>query len=177
MLFVRLHVLADHYPVASSVNFKPGQVVALNSSGQAILQNEGSGDVEEIPIGIAGDEVGTLSAKQFSNKAWELGDETAGSRRLTVYHGGGSFYVDYGSTSCDVCEDTSLTVGAILKTDDDGTDDGKVSKDGTEKSIYRVENLLTETSGYLDSGIPGPVYQPVGDVDSARKFALVRLLI
>lgn len=174
--FVRFY---DHYPIAAATtSVKRGQAIALNSDGEAILADGGGSSPNTIPIGIAGDAVGSLTAGQLTNRAYELGNETAASGRLTVYYGGGSFWIDYGSTA-EVCTDASVTVGAELSTGSSPAD-GKVSataSGGTTTKVFRVENILADTSGYKDSGIPGPVYLPVGDSDSPSKFCQVRLLL
>jgi len=182
MLVVRHHVIADHYPIGS-VNIEPGQVVALNSSGQAIPvdSSDAGSTTVSIAAGICGDVKGTASARTFYNKAWEMNDETSGSGRLTVYNGGGLFYIDYG-TSADVdATDSTLAVGNTLGTDAQAPD-GEVIKTSPDiANIFRVVSILPNTkygtSGYLDSGIPGPVNLPVGDIDTERKFALVRLIM
>lgn len=183
MLIVRHHVIADHYPIGST-NIDPGQVVALNSSGNAVpVDSSDNGSTTlSAAVGVCGDTKGTASANTFYNKAWEMNDETAGSGRLTVYNGGGIFYVDYGTNADVDATDTTLAVGNILRTDS-GAPDGEVLKTsgGTNiESIYKVVSTLPNTNygtaGYADSGIPG-VNLPVGDIDTARKFVLVRLIL
>lgn len=179
MLVVRFHVIASHYPIASSTTVKPGQVIALSSTGYCVLCDGNSGDTEAEPVGIAGDENGSLSANQFANKAWELGQETVGSGRLTVYHGGGEFYVDVGAstTTSDVVIDAAgVNVGQKLYAS--SANDGYVNDSDTSNAhVFTVLDNLSATNGLLDSGIPGPVNLPVGDLDSTRTFALVRLVI
>lgn len=179
MLIVRLMKFADHYPIATATtSVKKGQVIALNSDGEAVLCDAGGASPVTIAIGISGDDVGSLTAGQLTNRAYELGNESAGSGRLTVYHGGGSFFIDYGA-SAEVCLDATVAVGDVLNTGSD-TADGKVkisASGGTTTDIYRVENLLTANSNYYDVGIPGPVLYPVGDTDSPSKMCLVRLLL
>lgn len=98
-LIEEFHVVADHFPVNSSVtNLIEGMFVKLNSSGEVI---KGTGASAERCIGVAGDTKSTStsglpatnssSMGAFVNRVSDSFDETRASGRCTVYHSGGKF--------------------------------------------------------------------------------------
>ena len=169
-LKVNQHVLATSFPVNSSATILKGQVVVLNTSGEVVL---GDDDLYSWALGFAGDEKSTLSAGSFANRAWELGDDTNASSRITVYRGVGTeLYID----TTDVFTSTAATVGALCYVSDTA---GKIqtgAPGSNDVQACRVIDLLTANSGYLDSGIPN-VNVPVDDVNSPRTFYLISTLI
>ena len=168
-LKVNQHVLATSFPVSSSATILEGQVVTLNSSGECVLADDTA--TTAWVLGFAGDAKSTLSAGSFANRAWELGDETNASSRITVYRGFGTeLYVD----TTDVICGTAPTIGGFLYL---STTAGKISTDTMTNSIYAARCIddLSANSGYLDSGIPN-VNVPVTDSDSPRTFYLISVL-
>lgn len=169
-LKVNQHVLATSFPVNSSATILEGQVVTLNSSGEVILADN---DLHTWALGFAGDQKSTLSAGSFANRAWELGDDTYASSRITVYRGVGTeLYID----TTDVITGTTPSIGDPLYV---SATAGKVqdSAPGSNNVLVgRVLDDLSANSGYLDSGIPN-VNVPVTDSDNPRTFFLISVLI
>lgn len=98
-LIEQFHVVADHFPVDSSVtNLIEGMFVKLNSSGNAV---KATGASAERAIGVSGDTKSTSlsglpstndsSQGAFVNRVSDSFDETRASGRVTVYHSGGKF--------------------------------------------------------------------------------------
>lgn len=165
-LKVNQHVIATSFPVNSSATILKGQVVTLNSSGEVILADN---DLHTWALGIAGDEKTTLSAGNFANRAWELGDDTYASSKITVYRGVGTeLYLD----TTDAITGTTPSIGDTLYVS--GTA-GKLQDSAPGGNDVQVARVIG-ASGYLDSGIPN-VNEPTTDSDSPRTFVLVSLLI
>ena len=154
-LKVNQHLLATSFPVNASATILEGQVVTLNSSGEVILCDN---DVHEWALGFAGDAKSTLAAGAFANRAWEHGDETYASGRITVYRGVGTeLYID----TTDVITGTTPSIGDLMYV---SATAGKIqnSDPGSGFSVARIIDDLSANSGYLDSGIPN-VNVPVTD--------------
>src|SRR5690606_41456513 len=107
MLFPIYHVIASFYPVATGTTIEKGQVLAFDDAAGTVVLCDGTTN----PIGLAGDEVGTLSAGTFVNRVSDYGNDTYASGLITVYHGGGEFYVDIGNV---VSSGTTITLGGLL---------------------------------------------------------------
>lgn len=169
-LKVNQHVLATSFPVNSSATILKGQAVVLNTSGEVVL---GDNDLYAWVLGFAGDEKSTLSAGSFANRAWELGDDTNASSRITVYRGAGTeLYID----TTDVYTGTAPSVGTLCYV---AATAGKIqgsSPGGNAVQICRVIDTLSASSGYLDSGIPN-VNVPVDDFNNPRTFYLISSLV
>ena len=169
-LKVNQHILATSFPVYASATILKGQTVSLNSSGEVVLADD-TGATDWV-LGWAGDEKSTLSAGSFANRAWELGDDTYASSRITVYRGVGTeLYID----TTDVYTGTAPTVGALLYLSNTA---GKIqsSTGGNAIQVARCLDLLTANSGYLDSGIPN-VNIPIDNVNTPRTFYLISSLV
>lgn len=172
MLKVHRHINATYFPANASLTCEPGQPLGLNSSGEAVLADHDASNAY-LFIGLAGDKKGTFSANSFVNRIQDVGDDSSGSGKITVYNEGGEFYLDYGS-SADAISDTSLAVGDTLYI---SATAGKLTKSdpGSGTAACKVLDILTSNSGYLDSGIPN-MNVPVTDSDNPRKFVLVKLI-
>jgi len=140
------HVVAASRAVASGQTIKEGQIVALNTSGQVVLQ----GNANPTPYGIAGDTKSTTASSMpgiyagWQNRASDYFDETSASGRMTVYHSGGEFATDqFDSNVANATPYTALyaTGGDLKQHDDDAT--GVI-----------VAYLLTSAGSY-PSGVPG----------------------
>lgn len=175
MLKVKYHVLASYHPVGTS-DIKSGQVVALNSSGKVVPC-----DNTMRPIGLAGDDRGTVTAGSFTNRKSDEGDESRSSGQMTVYKGPGSeFYVDF----TDVIGVASLAVNDVLSasatagklTNANSATATPHSATAAQRAVAVVIDTLAGTSGKLASGIPNE-FEPSGDSDVERKFALISLVI
>lgn len=169
-LKVNQHILATSFPVNSSATILKGQPVTLNSSGEVVLADD-TGATAWI-LGWAGDEKSTLTAGSFANRAWELGDDTNASSRITVYRGVGTeLYID----TTDVYTGTAPSVGSLLYVSDTA---GKIQSTSGGNAIQaaRCIDTLSASSGYLDSGIPN-VNVPVDDYNNPRTFYLISSLV
>jgi len=110
-LIVEYHVVADIYPCAVAVT--AGMQVNLNAAGQVVPTPVGAG-INTV-LGIAGDShlaaegettaysdrviIGAHAYNEAANQRWtsnrvsDFYDETAASGKITVYHGGGKFWI------------------------------------------------------------------------------------
>ena len=148
-LIEQFHVVADHYPVASGEEIIEGMLVALNSSGEVVVADGGSG---ETVLGLAGDTKSTSvsglpttndsSQGAFVNRVSDTFDETKASGRMTVYHSGGKFASNQFTAG-------SYSVGDNLYAAADGTLTNVASTSG------QVVAICTKVDGPFDSGVPG----------------------
>jgi len=108
-LIVEYHVVADMYPVGGTAIIA-GHIVALNAAGNIIPSPTG-GAVTAVSLGIAGDSAlaaaGQTTAysaqltmgsdgasnRWTENRVSDFYDETTASGKITVYHGGGKFWI------------------------------------------------------------------------------------
>lgn len=106
-LIVEYHVIADMYPVSSTAVIA-GSLVSLNASGQAIPS---AANPDSQSIGIAGDSslaaegqttaysdqvvIGADGAgsRWTENRVSDFYNETIASQKITVYNGGGKFWI------------------------------------------------------------------------------------
>jgi len=124
-LIVEYHVVADMYPMGTNA-ITAGMLVNLNAAGDCQAMPIG-GQGQDV-LGIAGD---TFRAAQgqttaysdavviqaggttrwTENRVSDFYDETAASDKMTVYHGGGKFWI-----SCDLFDDsgTAVAIGSNL---------------------------------------------------------------
>ncbi len=173
MIRPHFHAFTPSYPVASGQTIKAGQVVMLNSSGQAVI-----GDGTKPPIGLSADTKSTLTAGQFTVRVPDYGDETAVSGKISVYQGaGGLFYVDL----TDVINESSVAVNDILVS----AANGKLEVDNTATStlggsgvyivgrVVEIPTGVTDNDYLLPTGIPGE-FEPSGDSDNPRRWVLIR---
>ena len=202
MLIPYYHVIPAFFPVASDVTIKKGQIVMLNSSGEIELADGHT----STPIGLSGDDVGTLTAGQFVNRVSDYGNDTYASGQVTVYQNGGQFFVDL--LDCFVDGESfnggnGVTNGMLLGAST--ATDGKFTVANASAQVYaqnggvtdglqlvaKVVDDLSETAGALPTGIPGE-YEPSGNHEDielngaynypggggpARKFCRIQLLI
>ena len=110
-LIVEYHVIADMYTVGA-VAISAGMIVELNAAGAVIPQDAAS---QVTNIGIAGDSAlaaegsttaysaqvtlgaapadGTAGSRWTENRVSDFYDETTASQKITVYNGGGKFWI------------------------------------------------------------------------------------
>jgi len=160
-LKVRMHSFATSFPVADGVEILPGQLLTLNKHGEAILCSYNSK-----VLGIAGEFVPRYSVGTFSNRAWEIG----GERSVTVYHGGGMFYINDSLME----NKSDLNVECSLISGDNGMYRLKDSFESENKSVANVLEIIDVNSNYLDSGILN-VRVPVPE-DEYNGFVFIRLV-
>ncbi len=159
-IIVEYHVNADQYPVGNTA-ISAGMVVSLDASGNVIPATA----VDLTPIGIAGDSFLTAEGKTTatsaqvvigaegsgtrytSNRVSDFYNETAASQKISVYNGGGKFWV-----SEDLFNAGRLALiapGSILKVDSAA---GKWEDQGDHTNICAV--AVGANTAY-SSGVPG----------------------
>lgn len=194
MLIPIYRVISSQFPVDSSTgDIEMGMVVGLtsNSSGVTVIRksaDSGANTVTNV-IGLAGDRKKASEAYEWANRVSDSGDETAGSGKITVYHGGGEFWVDVDDQAVTTPLGTAIT--------------GAVSRDATitvGSKLYHATVAGNSVAGQLDStvdgdavavilsdavtiesGIPGE-YEPGSSVDYAdpsvpRTWVQIKLLV
>jgi hypothetical protein len=158
-LIVEYHVVADMYPVGATA-ITAGMLVELNAAG-AVIPCDGAGDTNV--IGIAGDSAlaaegqttaysdqVTLGAdgantRWTENRVSDFYDEATASNKMTVYNGGGKFWVSSDLVQAGVTVaigellNSSATAGSWLNTGAAGTTVG----------------ICTNAVGAYPSGVPG----------------------
>ncbi len=106
-LIVEYHVVADMYPVGTTA-ISAGMLISLNASGQAIPS---AANPDQQSIGIAGDSrlaaegqttaysdqvtigAGGAGTRYTENRVSDFYNETLSSQKITVYNGGGKFWI------------------------------------------------------------------------------------
>lgn len=155
-LIEEFHVVADHYPVDSTVtNLIEGMFVMLSSStGNAIKATGASGTR---CIGVSGDTKSTSTSglpatnnaqptnTPFVNRVSDSFDETKASGRVTVYHSGGKF----ASNQYEPSPVATYTVGQALYV----SANSLLTSDASANS--QVVGTLTALPGPFASGVPG----------------------
>ena len=160
-LIVEYHVNADMYPTTAGIT--AGMAVSLNSVGSAVAAPTGT----EGPacVGIAGDSslaaagqttaysaqvtIGADgSAKRWTeNRISDFYDETVASQKITVYNGGGKFWI-----SEDLFDDvaTDGVIGVFLKPSASTT-----AGEWDTTTAATAALLVVSGNGAYDSGVPG----------------------
>ena len=182
------HVVSTFYPVSASAGtIAKGQLVGLNSSGEAVAYDRSV--ATQVPVGLAGEVKGTLTPGIFTNRVSDYGDQTYGSGQMTVYSNGGEFYVDINAGD----SDTSFPAGEVVS---DGTVSvgdkltphsvaGQLVVNGSAEPysgtaanvlIAIVTDDLANSDFKIPTGIPNE-FEPAGDSDNPRKFARIKLVI
>lgn len=144
-LIERYHVVAAERAVASGETIKEGQIVALNASGEVILQSTSFPK----PYGIAGDTKSTSASSMpgvtadWQNRASDYYDETKASGKMTVYHSGGEFATDQfvAGVSSSSVGDPVYAVGGMLS-------DADTDSSG-------IVGYIVKAAGIYPSGVPG----------------------
>lgn len=161
-LIVEYHVVADQYPVGASA-ITAGMVVAI--ANDLVVPAPTGTDPDQDAIGIAGDSAlsseGQTTAysdevyigadggttKYTSNRVSDFYDETAASGKITVYNGGGKFWV-----STDLF-DAPANVSAGVALGVSGTTAGEWEENSiTDDDIVA---MAVGSSQAYPSGVPG----------------------
>lgn len=172
-LIPEYHVVADMYPVGASA-IKAGMLVAL-SSGLVVPLTTGA-DPDQTALGIAGDSKLTSEGQTTpysdqvvlgadgggtrwtENRVSDFYDETLASQKITVYNGGGKFWVSYDLFDNDAA---NVTAGTLLKgsgttagefAESGGTDDDIVALAVSGKTAYPSGVPGTDTDGHISLG-------------------------
>lgn len=194
MLIPIYRVISSQFPVDSSTgDIEMGMVVGLttNASGVTVVRksaNTGANTVTNV-IGLAGDRKKASEAYEWVNRVSDSGDETAGSGKITVYHGGGEFWVDVDDQAVTtplgsairgaVSRDATITVGSKLyqATVAGNTVAGQLHSASTGDAVA----IILSDAVTIESGIPGE-YEPGSSVDYAdpsvpRTWVHIKLLV
>ena len=109
-LIVEYHVVADMYPVSTTA-ITAGMIVSLNAAGQAIPAPTALVSNAQRAIGIAGDSslaaegqttaysdqvrlgADGVGTRWTENRVSDFYNETTASQKITVYNGGGKFWI------------------------------------------------------------------------------------
>lgn len=159
-LIVEYHVVADVYPISG--NITAGMLVSLNAAGQAIATVAGATDA----VGLAGDSalategqttaysaqvvIGADGAgtRYTENRVSDFYDETVASQKVTVYNGGGKFWI-----SSDLLESgVALVPGEHMRV---STADAGEWADAGTNTIGDTVAICVNTVAAYDSGVPG----------------------
>lgn len=144
-LIEKYTVVAATRAVKTGETIKEGQIVALDTSGEVVLQ----GVTYPLPYGIAGDTKSTSSSYMpgvssgYQNRVSDYFDETKASSKITVYHSGGEFATDMFASNV-----SSATVGSVLY-----AVSGMLETANTQSS--GVVAKLLKAAGSYPSGVPG----------------------
>ena len=160
-LIVEYHVIADMYSVNTTQAISAGMLVSFGANG-VVLTTTGS---NETSLGIAGDSslnaegqttaysanlvIGADGAgtRWTENRVSDFYDETAASQKITVYNGGGKFWI-----SEDLFDVPADIAGGDLVRSSDATaglwDNGATV--GTD-----VIGIAVGANSAYDSGVPG----------------------
>jgi len=166
-LVEKYHVVAAVRPVATGETIKEGQIVALDDSGNVILEClAGTGKtLSHRPYGIAGDTKRTDASNMpgvysgWQNRVSDYFDETRASGKMTVYHSGGEFATDQFSGNVG-----SLLPGVWLYARN-GVLDDKAQGGGTTPGVdIVIVGMLTQAAAVYPSGVPGIDVVPQNDV-------------
>ncbi len=159
-LIVEQHVVADMYPVGTTA-IQAGMLVTMVQNGTVIPAAQGS----EVCIGIAGDsalttagqttayssqvvigasDADTARTRWTSNRISDMYDETLASGKITVYNGGGKFWISDDLVTGELATDA----GVSLESDAGG----HWVAGSTAKEVVAITTGLAQ--GY-SSGVPG----------------------
>jgi len=162
-LIVEYHVIADMYPV-SSTSITAGMIVSLNAAGQAIPATAGL-DPGNTALGIAGDSSLTTQGQTTAysaqvvigadgagtrwteNRVSDFYDETVASQKITVYNGGGKFWVSENLFDAAASVTPGLALGVSDATAGEWEESGVADDD--------VCGIAVGTNAAYDSGVPG----------------------
>lgn len=168
-LIVEQHVVADMYQVSTAAGvtgISAGMAVALNAAGEAIqattalkaqvvgisgdslLAAEGQTTAYSAEVVIGAVDEDTARTRWTSNRVSDMYNETLASGKLTVYNGGGKFWL-----SDDLLTDVAThSVGDLLIADDAGLMETAAAI-GTETGV--IVGRVVGVPQQYPSGVPG----------------------
>ncbi len=163
-LIVEYHVIADMYPVSSS-SITAGMLVTLNAAGQAIPAPTGT-SIGKVAIGIAGDSSLTQQGQTTAysaqvvigadgagtrwteNRVSDFYDETVASQKITVYNGGGKFWISENLFDTPAAVTPGTTLGISGTTAGEWEEAATVADDD-------ICGIAVSSNTAYDSGVPG----------------------
>lgn len=184
-LIVEQHVVADMYPVGSTA-ISAGMLVELDTDGTVIPGSAGDLSI----IGIAGDsalteagqttayssqvvigavDADTARSRWTSNRIVDMYDETLASGKITIYNGGGKFWISDDL----VVGEGALAVGATLI----GAAGGLW---GAGATAGQVVAIATAAAQKYPSGVPGTEIDgsiALGTPDAGNNWTAITLRI
>ena len=161
-LIVEYHVVADQYPVGASA-IQAGMLVQL--TGGLVVPLATSANPDQIALGIAGDSrlaaegqttaysdtvvIGADGAgtRWTSNRVSDFYNEALASHKITVYNGGGKFWI---SATLFDSDGVGMTAGTLLK--GSGSTAGEWVGSGTDDDVLGL--AVGGVTAY-GSGVPG----------------------
>lgn len=159
-LIVEQHVVADQYPVGSTA-IQAGMLLSMVNDGTVIPASQGV----KIVIGIAGDsalttagqttaysaqvvigsdDADTARRRWTSNRISDMFDETVASGKITVYHGGGKFWISDDL----ITGELAIDAGELLESETGG-------HWATGNSAGEVVAVCVGHAQQYPSGVPG----------------------
>ncbi len=158
-IIVEQHVVADHYPVGGTaitagmlVSFTSSLVIpavngtttAIGVAGDSALTSEGQTTAYSAQVTIGANGAAT---RWTENRVSDFYDETKASQRVTVYTGGGKFWI-----STDLIDSSAaIATGNLMQVG--GTSGYWASGAGTGPNDH-VGTAVSTTTAY-PSGVPG----------------------
>lgn len=164
-LIVEYHVVADMYNVGTGA-ISQGMLVGIDTAGLAVPLPTASAALRNA-LGIAGDAalsaegqttaysaeltIGANGAgtRWTENRVSDFYDETTASQKITVYNGGGKFWI-----SSDLFDDNGSTIAIGNFLQGSGTIDGEWNDGATVVDGADLALAVGASQGY-DSGVPG----------------------
>lgn len=162
-LIVEYHVVADMYPVSSS-SVTAGMIVTLNAAGQ-IVPAPTATSIGQSALGIAGDSSLTAQGQTTAysaqvtigadgagtrwteNRVSDFYDETVASQKITVYNGGGKFWVSENLFDAAASVTPGTPLGISNATAGEWEESGVADDD--------ICGIAVGTNTAYDSGVPG----------------------
>ena len=162
-LIVEQHVIADQYPIAVDTTVSAGMLVSLsggliipaptdstNAIGIAgdsnVTNTQTTAYSAEVVIGSNAD--GTARNRWTSNRVSDMYNETLGSGKMSVYHGGGKFWF-----SDDLFDNASaITAGDKLTTSDATAGEWD---EGATNAVGDYLAIAVGNAQQYPSGVPG----------------------
>jgi len=162
-LIVEQHVIADQYPVDTSKAISAGMLVEISAAGVIPCTTSSLNC-----LGVAGDSslnapgnttaysdnitIGAMGAetRYTSNRVSDMYDETAASQKITVYNGGGKFYIEstlFDADGANIIANDKLAVSANTA--------GEWGETADASNLNDFVGMATAAAAGYDSGVPG----------------------
>lgn len=166
-LIVEYHVIADMYPVGSTA-IKAGMLVAMDPAGTGVIIPATTA-LKDSVIGIAGDSAlasaaqttaysdtvvigatatptSTAQTRWTENRVSDFYNETTASGKITVYNGGGKFWVS---------EDLVTSISTVAPGDGLKADDGGMYEEVANNADGDQVAMCVGAARTYPSGVPG----------------------
>ena len=165
-LIVEQHVVADMYPVGDTA-IQAGMLVAMDPTAGTGVIIPATTALQDSVIGIAGDsmlttagqttaysaqvtvgasDADTARTRWTANRVSDAYDETLASGKITVYNGGGKFWIS---------ENLVTDIATIVPGDGLTADDGGMWEEEDDNSQGEQVALCVGVPAVYPSGVPG----------------------